>query len=140
MAVSTTITLKTSTNRPTPRPQFPRTPAGQLMHTLAPTKLYRPVGQMLPAALDTVDAAGHAYPAAQSPLHVDTAKPCVLPNLPAGQSVQLLAADVDEYRPTAHSVHDPAHVIAQSTIPASSTNQLNVRNRFTAAQLKHSAE
>jgi hypothetical protein len=110
------------------------------MHTLAPTKLYRPVGQMLPAALDTVDAAGHAYPAAQSPLHVDTAKPCVLPNLPAGQSVQLLAADVDEYRPTAHSVHNPAHVIAQSTIPASSTNQSNVRNRFTAAQFKHSAE
>jgi hypothetical protein len=63
---------------------------------------------MLPAALDTVDAAGHAYPAAQSPLHVDTAKPCVLPNLPAGQSTQLLAAAVDEYRPTAHSVHDPA--------------------------------
>jgi hypothetical protein len=54
-----------------------------------------------------VDAAGHAYPAAQSPLHADTDKPCVLPYLPAGQSVQLPAAAVDEYRPTAHSVHAP---------------------------------
>ena len=61
----------------------PPLPAGQLMHTLAPTKLYRPTGQMFPAALDTVDAAGHAYPAAQSPLHVATDTPGVLPNLPA---------------------------------------------------------
>jgi hypothetical protein len=83
-------------------------PAGQSTQTPTPTKLYRPGGQMLPAALDTVDAAGHAYPAAQSPLHVDTAKPCVLPNLPTGQSAQLLAAVVDEYRPAAHRVHDPA--------------------------------
>ncbi len=83
-------------------------PAGQSTHTLAPPKLYRPIGQMFPAALDMMDAAGHAYPAEQLPLHVATANPSVLPNLPAGQSVQLLAAVVDEYRPTAHSVH-PAH-------------------------------
>jgi hypothetical protein len=78
------------------------------MHTLAPAKLYRPAGHTLTAAFDAVDAAGHAYPAIQSPLHVATDKPWVLPNLPAGQSVQLLATAVDEYRPTAHSVHDPA--------------------------------
>jgi hypothetical protein len=77
------------------------------MHTLAPNKLYRPAGHMLAGVLDAVDAAGQAYPAAQSPLHVDTDRPCVLPNLPAGQSEQLPAAVVDEYRPTAHSVHDP---------------------------------
>ncbi len=52
------------------------------MHTLAPTKLYRPIGQMLIAAFDDVDAAGHTYPAEQSPLHVDTERPCELPNLP----------------------------------------------------------
>jgi hypothetical protein len=55
-----------------------------------------------------VDAAGHAYPAAQAAVHVVTDKPCVLPYLPAGQSVQLPAAAVDEYRPAAHSAHDPA--------------------------------
>ncbi len=74
---------------------------------LAPNKLYLPAGHMLAGVLDAVDAAGQAYPAAQSPLHVDTDKPCVLPNLPAGQSEQLPAAVVDEYRPTGHSVHDP---------------------------------
>ncbi len=87
---------------------LPYRPALQTVQTLDPTTLKRPVGQMLPTALETVDAAGHAYPAAQSPLHVDTVKACVLPNLPAGQSVQLLAAMEDEYRPTAQGAHDPA--------------------------------
>jgi hypothetical protein len=63
---------------------------------------------MAERGLAVIDAAGHAYPAAQLSLHVATDKPCVLPNFPAGQSVQLLATAVDEYRPTAHSVHDPA--------------------------------
>jgi hypothetical protein len=57
--------------------------------------------------LATVDAAGHAYPAAQSPLHAAALRPWVLPNLPAAQSTQVLAADAEEYRPTAHNVHDP---------------------------------
>jgi hypothetical protein len=83
------------------------TPAGQSMHMLAPAKLYRPAGQMLPAAFDTDDAAGHAYPAAQSPLHVATDKPCVLPNFPAGQSMHVPAL-ARLYRPTAQSAHDPA--------------------------------
>ncbi len=55
----------------------------------------------------TVDAAGHAYPAAQKPLQPAVLRPWMLPNLPAAQSAQPLAADVEEYRPTAHSVHDP---------------------------------
>ncbi len=63
---------------------------------------------MAAGGLADVDAAGHAYPAAHTAVHVDTDRPCVLPYLPAGQSVQPLAAAVDEYRPTAHSVHDPA--------------------------------
>ncbi len=77
------------------------------MQLMAPPKLYLPRAQMLAGLFDALDAAGQAYPGAQSPEHVATAKPCVPPNLPAGQSVQLPAAVVDEYRPTAHSVHDP---------------------------------
>jgi hypothetical protein len=105
------------------------TPAGQLMHTLAPPKLYRPTGQTLTAAFDNVDAAGHAYPAAQSPLHADTAKPCELPNLPAGQSTQLLAAVVDEYRPTAHSVHDPAKQSGEAAQCSGDTHRQAMRSR-----------
>jgi hypothetical protein len=63
---------------------------------------------MLAGVFDAVDATGHAYPGAQSPLQVATDKPCVLPYLPTGQSVQLLAPVTDAYRPTAQSVHDPA--------------------------------
>ncbi len=77
------------------------------MQLLAPPKLYLPRAQMLAWVFDALDAAGQAYPGAQSPEHVATATPSVPPNLPAGQSVQLPAAVVDEYRPTAHSVHDP---------------------------------
>jgi hypothetical protein len=91
-----------------PKPAPIHAPAGQSMHTLAPNKLYRPAGHTLAGVFVAVEATGHAYPGAQSPLHVDTDKPCALPYLPAGQSAQLLAAVVDEYRPTEHSVHDPA--------------------------------
>jgi hypothetical protein len=71
---------------------------------------------MAAGGLADVDAAGHAYPAAHTAVHVVTDKPCVLPYLPAGQSVQLPAAAVDEYRPTAHSVHDPALTREGSTV------------------------
>jgi hypothetical protein len=83
-------------------------PATQSLHDVAPGAAYRPDAHMAAGGLADVDAAGHAYPAAHTAVHVDTDKPCVLPYLPAGQSVQLLAPAVDEYRPTAHSVHDPA--------------------------------
>ena len=83
-------------------------PATQSEHAVAPAAAYRPDAHIAAGGLATVDPAGHAYPALQLPLQATACKPCVLPNLPAGQSVQLLAAAVDEYRPTAHSVHDPA--------------------------------
>ena len=84
---------------------------------------------MAAGGLATVDAAGHAYPAAQSPLHADTAKPCELPNLPAGQSTQLLAAVVDEYRPTAHSVHDPAKQSNEAAQCSGDTQRQVMRSR-----------
>jgi hypothetical protein len=82
-------------------------PAGQSVQLLTPPKLYLPRAQMLARVFDAMDAAGQAYPGAQSPVQAAVCKPCVPPNLPAGQSVQLLAAAADEYRPTAHRVHDP---------------------------------
>jgi hypothetical protein len=58
-------------------------PAGQSTHVAAPAKLYLPAGQMLAGVLAAVDPAGQAYPAAQTSVQFTTAKPCVLPNLPA---------------------------------------------------------
>jgi hypothetical protein len=39
---------------------LPNRPAPHSVQLPEPGKLYRPIGQMLPVALDTVDAAGHA--------------------------------------------------------------------------------
>ncbi len=80
----------------------------QSEHEVAPATAKRPDAHMAAVGLAVVDAAGHAYPALQLPVHPTACKPCVPPNLPAGQSVQLAAAVVDEYRPTAHKVHDAA--------------------------------
>ena len=91
-------------------------PATQSLHDVAPAAAYRPDAHMAPGGLADVDAAGHAYPAAHTAVHVDTDKPCVLPYLPAGQFVQPLAATVDEYRPTAHSEQDPALTREGSTV------------------------
>jgi hypothetical protein len=96
------------TSRPVPAGAVENWPATQSLHDVAPATAYRPDAHMAAGGLADVDAAGHAYPAAHTAVHVDTDKPCVLPYLPAGQSVQPLATAVDEYRPTAHSVHDPA--------------------------------
>ncbi len=75
-----------------------------------------------------MDAAGHAYPAAHTAVHVDTDKPCVLPYWPAGQSVQLPAAAADAYRPTAHSVHDPAGCAEEYTRAARATTTCQGHN------------
>jgi hypothetical protein len=82
-------------------------PALQFEHDVAPATAKRPAGHKAADGLAVVDAAGHAYPAVQLPLHPAACKPCVSPYLPAGQSVQLLAAVADEYRPAAHKVHEP---------------------------------
>jgi hypothetical protein len=46
---------------------------------------------MVAGGLAVVDAAGQAYPTAQSPLQVATDMPCALPNVPAGQSAHVPA-------------------------------------------------
>jgi hypothetical protein len=112
---SIVIHTHTHTSRPIPAGAVENWPATQSLHDIAPAAAYRPDAHMAAGGLADVDAAGHVYPAAHTAVHVDTDKPCVLPYWPAGQSVQPLATAVDEYRPTAHSVHDPAqHTPAQT--------------------------
>ena len=55
----------------------PYRPVLQLVHTAAPAKLYRPAGQA--AAVALVDPATHAYPALQSPVHVEETCPVLAP-------------------------------------------------------------
>jgi hypothetical protein len=57
-------------------------PAAQSVHDVAPAAAYRPDAHMAAGGLATVDAAGHAYPAAQSPVQVATPNPAESPYLP----------------------------------------------------------
>ncbi len=86
----------------------PNDPAGQITHTAAPAKLYRPAGQM--AAVELVDPAMHAYPAVQSPLHAAAVSPVVAPKDPAAQGPEQVAipkATADPNLPAGHAMHDP---------------------------------
>jgi hypothetical protein len=87
----------------------PYRPALQLVQAPAPLKLYVPAGQVTAVAL--TDAAGHAYPAVQRPLHAADGRPAVDPYTPAGQSVHTPAL-ANEYVPaaqvTAIALTDPA--------------------------------
>ena len=74
----------------------PYRPALQLVQVPAPLKLYVPAGHTTAVAL--TDAAGHAYPAVQGPLHAADGRPAVDPYTPAGQSVHTTAPAI-EYRP-----------------------------------------
>jgi hypothetical protein len=67
----------------------PKEPALHSLHIHAPPKLYLP--EVHTAAVKLVDPSAHAYPAAQSPLHVAVVSPATDPYLPPG-----------------HAVHDPA--------------------------------
>jgi hypothetical protein len=67
----------------------PYVPGGHAVHVALPAKLYCPGGHA--AAVGVVDPAGHTYPAVQFPLQVELDKPEVLPKLPEGHALQLLA-------------------------------------------------
>lgn len=80
---------------------LPKTPAGQLVHTPAPTKLYFPAKQAV--ASGDVDPAGHEYPALQGPLQRGSVRPCEDPYLPGSQGpahVVMFSATLFPYRPT----------------------------------------
>jgi hypothetical protein len=87
----------------------PYSPAAQSVHTLVPPNEYFPTPQT--AAVALVDPATQKYPAAQSPLQLDTAIAGVDPYRPGAQSVQTLAP-VREYLPAEHiaavAMVDPA--------------------------------
>ena len=75
---------------------FPNRPAAQSVHTPCRPVLYFPGTHT--AAVALVDPAAHAYPAAQSPLHVATDTPGVDPNCPATHVVHT-PAPPSEYVP-----------------------------------------
>ncbi len=79
---------------------LPKRPAGHGVHPAAPGPLYCPAWHSTAVAL--VDPAGHACPAAQSPVHVGRATPEVLPNDPPGHGVHP-AAPGPLYWPAGHS-------------------------------------
>ena len=69
----------------------PNDPAGQITHTAAPAKLYRPAGQM--AAVELVDPAMHAYPAVHAFTHVGRVWPPTSPYRPPLQGPVHVATD-----------------------------------------------
>jgi hypothetical protein len=77
----------------------PYSPGTQSVQAPAPASAYLPDGHW--AAVEVVDPAGHAYPAAQFPVQVAVVSPAVDPNVPAGQSVQA-PAPASEYLPATH--------------------------------------
>jgi hypothetical protein len=93
--------LHTEDDRPATSPNLP---PEQGMHDAA-DRLYWPAGQI---EVLVVDPEGHAYPAVQTPLHIDDDKPAVPPNLPAGHSVHDDKPAVPPNLPAGHSVHDDA--------------------------------
>jgi hypothetical protein len=79
----------------------PYRPALQLVHTLAPGRLYLPAGHRIAVAL--VEAAGQAYPALHSPLQLAFGMADTAPYSPAAQSMHMLAP-AKLCRPAGHSV------------------------------------
>jgi hypothetical protein len=77
----------------------PYSPAAQFVHTPAPAREYLPAGQL--TAVARTDAAGHAYPAMQGPLHTALDIPLTSPYLPGAHGVHADAPPV-LYCPAAH--------------------------------------
>jgi hypothetical protein len=93
----------------------PYKPALQVLHTLAPTRLYFPAGHTVAVAL--VEAAEHAYPALQGPLQLALGMADTVPYSPAAQSVHTPAPD-KLYRPAAHTAAVPLVDPAMHAYPA----------------------
>jgi hypothetical protein len=87
---------------------LPNVPWGHGEHDPAPPTLNVPATHTDAVAVE--DPAGHAYPAAQLPVHPDDAMPRVAPYSPAAQGPlhpdELVAVDRPN-RPAAHGVHAP---------------------------------
>ena len=88
---------------------LPYRPALQLVHSPAPAREYWPAGHS--NVVGDVDPAGHAYPAAHGPSHVDTFHPDELPYRPASHGpvhVEVFVAFVAPYRPALQLVQAAA--------------------------------
>jgi hypothetical protein len=84
----------------------PYCPGGQAEQTPAPPVLKVPAAQS--TAVGSVEPAGHAYPAAQAPLQVDSVAPVVDPYVPGSQGpLQSCVCKPEAFpnRPTGQSTH-----------------------------------
>ncbi len=96
------------------------TPAVQLVHSTAAPRLYRPGGHC--TAVRVTEPAGHAYPAAHSPLHSGAVRPGSAPNRPPGHSPLQFAvpsADALPNRPAGQALQVPAP--GREYVPAAHT-------------------
>ncbi len=97
------------------------TPAVQLVHSAAPPRLYRPGGHC--TAVRVAEPAGHAYPAAHSPLHSGVVRPGSAPNRPPTHSPLQFAvpcANAAPNRPAAQALQVPAP--GREYVPAGHTD------------------
>ena len=95
----------------------PYSPKPQLVQAPDPATENVPAGHTI--AVELVEPPGHAYPAVQLPLHVDTVTPVVAPNSPGAHNplhVAEVRPDVDPNTPAGHGVHSADPVPAK--VPA----------------------
>jgi hypothetical protein len=95
-------------------------PAVQLVHSAAAPRLYCPGGHW--TAVRVTEPAGHAYPAAHTPLHSGAVRPGSAPNRPPGHNPLQSAvpsADALPNRPAAQALQVPAP--GRECVPAGHT-------------------